>query len=82
MTASTDAVALHEKLEAERERLEKQHARLRAEIARSAETQARLLAMLSQFPEVAEALTAGLRPANIDPETWTDLQAFAATGKH
>jgi hypothetical protein len=35
--------------------------------------------MLSQLPEVAEALRVGTRPGNIDAETWSALRAFVGT---
>jgi hypothetical protein len=57
-----------------------QRTKLRAEIARSGERQTRLLRMLSQVPEVADALRSNRRPDNIDAETWLDLVAFAAKG--
>ena len=72
------AVSVREQLEAEHDKLVKQRDRLRAEIARTTERQARLLRLLSELPDVLSALKAGQRPANIDAETWADLQAFVA----
>ncbi|HXN31667.1 MAG TPA: hypothetical protein VN894_07395 [Polyangiaceae bacterium] len=61
-------------LEAEQEGLGTQLGKLRAEIARGRVRQERILRMLSELPEVAEALRSGVCPAKIDAETWAALQ--------
>lgn len=74
MAARKRAGFARKALEAEQERLGAQLGKLRAEIARGRVRQERILRMLSELPEVAEALRSGVCPAKIDAETWAALQ--------
>jgi hypothetical protein len=78
LSGTSDAVSTLKSLEAANERLLAQRERLRREIDRSSVRQGRLLQMLSQVPDVAEALRAGVCPSHIDADTWAALGAYVA----